>query len=97
MNILEFVQYPATKVKTACGWDVTITDIVKEDEYPIKGTYQNNVVRFASPCEWDAKGYPHNLPTTHGLNLIPFLPTREWYRVDNEKFNSATSYADLFN
>lgn len=95
MKILDFVQYPSTKVKTACGWDVTITEIVTEDKYPIKGTYHNNAVKIASPCEWDANGYPHNLPTTHGLHLVPFLPTREWHRVDNEKFKNAVSYSDL--
>ena len=39
MNILKFIQYAGTKVKTAAGDDVTITDIVKDDKYPIKGTY----------------------------------------------------------
>ena len=95
MNILEFVQYPSTKVKTACGWDVTITNIVPEDTYPIKGTYHNNASKIASPCEWGADGYPHDLPTTHGLHLVPFLPIRNWYRVDQATFESAISYADL--
>jgi len=93
--MLDFVQYPSTKVKTACGWDVTITEIVPEDKYPIKGTYRSNAVKITSPCEWDANGYPHNLPTTHGLHLVPFLPTREWYRVNTDRFKSATSYSDL--
>jgi hypothetical protein len=95
MNIIDFVQYPSTKVKTACGWDVTITEIVPEDKYPIKGTYYVDSAKINSPCEWDVEGNPHNLPTTHGLDLVPFLPKREWYKVDKEKFKNAVSYADL--
>jgi len=95
MNILEFIQYPSTKVKTACGWNVTITEIVEDDEFPIKGTYSVEGVAFEGPCEWDVDGVPHKLPTTHGLNLVPFLPKREWYKIDKERFKNAVSYAEL--
>lgn len=93
MNFLDFVQYPSTKVKTACGYDVNITEIVKEDKYPIKGTYYS--AGLHNVCEWDINGYPYRLPSTHGLHLLPFLPTREWYRVDENLFKSATNYSDL--
>jgi len=35
MNILEFVQYPSTQVRTSAGQVVTIDKIVRKDQFPI--------------------------------------------------------------
>lgn len=94
MNILEFVQYPGTRVKTSAGDVVTITKIVPTDKFPIKGTIHVRIgVDF--DCEWTAEGLPHKLPLTHGLNLNPFLPETTYKRVDKELFKNAKSFADL--
>lgn len=95
MNILEFIQYAGAKVKTAADNDVTITNIVPDDKYPIKGTYYHEASKTVNSCEWDEDGYPHKLPTTNGLNLLPYLPSYTWHRIDSSKFNSAESYAEL--
>lgn len=95
MNILEFVQYPGTQVRTSAGQVVTIDKIVRKDQFPIKGTVHHDSAGIKFECEWDAEGQPHKLPLTHGLNLHPFLPQTVYRRVDKELFNDAKSFADL--
>lgn len=95
MNILEFVQYPNTQVRTSAGQVVTIDKIVLTDQFPIKGTVHHDVAGVKFDCEWTAEGLPHKLPLTHGLNLNPFLPQTIFRRVDKELFNDAKSFADL--
>lgn len=95
MKIIDFIQYAGTKVRTAACDEVTITAIVKDDKFPIKGTYYHTASKKSSPCEWDENGFPHKLPLTHGLQLIPYLPTTEWHKIDPKKFKNADSYADL--
>lgn len=95
MNILEFVQYPGTQVRTSAGQVVTIDKIVREDQFPIKGTVHHNVAGVNFDCEWNIEGQPHKLPLTHGLDLHPFLPQTVYRRVDDNIFKNAKSYADL--
>jgi hypothetical protein len=95
MKIIDFIQYAGVKVRTAAKDEVTITSIVKEDKFPIKGTYYHSPSKTVNRCEWDEHGYPHNLPLTHGLNLIPYLPETLWNRIDANTFKNAESYVDL--
>ena len=95
MNILEFVKFLGTQVRTSAGQVVTIDKIVPTDQFPIKGVVHHDTVGVKFECEWDAEGFPHKLPLTHGLNLNPYLPQTIYQRVDKDLFKSANSYADL--
>lgn len=65
MNILDWILNGGA-VKTAHGRPVTIW-LTDDDQYPIEGKVDDNV---PFECRWDENGYPHNLPLTHGLNLL---------------------------
>jgi len=80
MNIFEFyTTNPAAHLKTAAGHDVTITKVTPTSPYPLEGwaLCTNN---FKYHLSWDVNGQPVNLPVTHGMNLLPYLPETVYRR-----------------
>ena len=100
MNILKFAEstlvYPKQYcLKTASGDKILITQIVYNDKYPIRGNIIHAGINHISSCQWDEHGYPHNLPTTHGLNLIPYIAKTVFKKISKEELNSAESQNDF--
>lgn len=60
------------QLRTASGRIVEVIHIDQFDKFPIHGIIKDTVPGHDSPCQWDEHGYPHNLPYTHGLNLIRY-------------------------
>ena len=73
MNIFEFyTTHPDACLKTAAGHFVTITRIIENSPYPLEG-YALCSNDFKYTLSWDINGKPINLPTTHGMELVPYV------------------------
>lgn len=92
MNILDFIKQGG-KVKAATGDDVTINSISPTATHCINGTIHSKVVDFQ--MSWDEDGFPENLPSTHGLNLLAVLPEVKYNVVNTKRLREATSIEDL--
>lgn len=95
MNIFEFVtKYQEAKVSTAAGHPVTITEVIPEDNYPLRGyaVFPNN---FKFKCQWNVHGRPYNLPLNHGMDLIALIPKVTYQIVPTDKFNNAKTLEEL--
>lgn len=93
MNILKFAHYALknpTKycLRTASGRLVNITYISESDPYPIRGEILNTTPGRNTICQWDENGYPHNLPYTHGLQLLPYTAEIVWRKIDKKDVDS---------
>lgn len=93
MNILKFatntMHNPEKyQLRTASGRVVEVSHIAKSESYPIRGVIKDAVPGHDVICEWDAKGYPHNLPYNHGLNLLPYRAKTVYERIPPEQFES---------
>lgn len=102
MNMLEFakcaLRYPDQyQLRTASGRIVEITKIATSESYPIRGIIKDAVPGHDVICEWNENGYPHNLPYTHGLTLLPYRAKTVYERIDENLFKSAINQKDLVN
>ena len=93
MNILQFAAHTLSnpekyQLRTASGRVVEITNIVDSTKYPIQGIIKDTAPGLNSICEWDENGYPHNLPYTHGLNLLPYHAKTVYERIPASQFDS---------
>ena len=93
MNILKFAKHSMNnpekyQLRTASGRIVKVTNIINSAEHPIRGVIKDSVPGLDIICEWTEKGYPHNLPFNHGLNLIPYLAKTVYERIPPEQFES---------
>ena len=70
MNILEYIKDGGKCKSFANNWFI-LSEIDEEHEYPIKGFLLINGKSY--PYRWTKEGVPHNLPYTHGLNLMPVV------------------------
>jgi hypothetical protein len=95
MNIFDFVtKYQETKVSTAAGHPVTITEVIPEDTYPLRGyaVFPNN---FKFNCRWNIHGRPYNLPLNHGMELVALIPKITYQIVPSATFNNAQTLEEL--
>jgi len=82
MNIADYIKQGG-KCKSKSGhW--FILDSIKYEKYPIKGWLLMNDGKYYYPCRWDEDGVPHNLPYTHGLELMPVIPVTTYRMVDKK-------------
>ena len=69
MNILQFLKEGGLCKSKAGHWFVL--DTINDEQYPIKGWLTINGLNYR--YEWTEEGLPHNLPYTHGLDLMPVI------------------------
>lgn len=93
MNIADYVK-KGGKCKSKSGhW--FILDCVKYEEYPIKGWLLVNNGTHYLPCRWTEDGVPHNLPYTHGLDLIPVVPVTTYKMVDKKILSNCDTMSEF--
>ena len=91
MNIVDYVK-GGGKCKSKSGhW--FILDCVKYEEYPIRGWLLMG--DFYYPCKWNENGEPHNLPYTHGLDLIPVVPVTTYKMVDKKILSNCDTMSEF--
>ncbi len=82
------------KCKSASGWEFNLCYTDKDNPYPICG-YIIGHNGHKTMYKWDENGYPSNLPTTHGLHLIPVVPITTYHYIDTKKLKEFDKVRDL--
>lgn len=93
MNILEFatktmISPDQYQLRTASSRIVEVTYISESDPYPIRGVIKDHAPGVDFVCQWDKNGYPHNLPLTHGLTLLPYRAKTIYERIPSDQLES---------
>mgnify|MGYP006301201215 CR=1 FL=1 len=81
MNLLEYVKQGG-RCKSKSGHWFTPSEMPGNGEYPIKGYLTINGKSYY--YEWTEDGSPHNLPYTHGLDLMPVIKVTSYRMVDKD-------------
>lgn len=81
MNILEYVKNGGV-CKSKSGHFFVLNGIENGAEYPITGYLQMENYKY--PCKWTENGVPHNLPYSHGLDLMPVISIVSHKMIDKE-------------
>ena len=90
------MSYPKQyQLRTASNRIVEVTSISTNDTHPIRGFIKDSAPGIDSLCQWDETGYPHNLPYTHGLNLIPYRSKTVYEKITKDQLESAESQWDI--
>lgn len=91
MNILEFIQQGGKCQSKAGHW--FLLKEIGEDEYPIKGWLLIN--RKLYYYAWTTEGKPHNLPYTHGLDLMPMLGRTSYEMISLDRLADCKDINDF--
>lgn len=95
MNIKEFIKYGG-HVRSKSGHDFVLTEF-NDSDYPIIGYLVMREYDF--PCRWTEDGIPDNLPTNHGLDLMPLARVVSYRMVDKESlknFNTLMEFSSFY-
>lgn len=80
MNILEFIKQNG-QCRSESGHHLVVQQLDSGD-YPIVGHLLMKDFQF--PCRWTEDGLPENLPTNHGLALMPTIPQVYYKSIDKK-------------
>lgn len=92
MNMLEYIRNGGL-CRSASGHDFVLSGFEKGSKYPVKGFLLMNNYNY--PCEWTEDGVPHNLPYSHGLNLMPVIPVVTYKMVSNQLLSRYMNIEDF--
>ena len=92
MNIKEYIIQNG-KVKSKSGWEFVFRQFLKE-KYCIDG-FLITPDHHHLQCRWDEDGIPINLPTNHGLDLMPCIPVTSYVMVDKDRLKQYTTAEDF--
>ena len=92
MNLLEYIKQGG-KCKSNAGHWFVLSGFDEGEEYPINGFLIINNKSY--PYKWTENGIPHNLPYTHGLDLVPVIEVSS-YKSVSKKLLSEYEFIDDF-
>jgi hypothetical protein len=92
MNILEYIKSGGKCKSMADNWFI-LSEIEEGEEYPIKGFLVINGKSY--PYRWTEEGVPHNLPYTHGLNLMPVVEVVNYKSINPKELSKYSNREDF--
>ena len=93
MKLIDFIKDGGLcKSKSGHWFKLTGFD---DSEYPIIGCLSINGRQYQ--YKWNEDGTPHNLPYTHGLDLMPVVKEVSYRMVNKSILNECECLGDFYN